>query len=253
MCVILDGAGYDMATAHMAWEIMRSIDWMVVTQEHSAQLPSFFLRSCPTVVFSTEGAPWSEPDGKKSFLSQPFVCAVPHLRTPPSRASVRRAVAKYSHHTYQRPLIFFSFMKPFFSKVPKSLQTLGGIFSVVRANTGRPANEYGYVERGPTTKAMVASSSSSTEVTMPLDEGSIGTVSSASPASYSSSPSTLVKTSSQPEISSLLVGSLPKISFVPALSVSLGNFIGCSSTSFDAIEFCWTHTVYSHQDRVYFC
>lgn len=66
-----------MATALMARETMPSIDWMAVTPKSGAQLLPFSMRTGTTSIFATDGTTRLVHDGKKSFLAQPLLRAVP--------------------------------------------------------------------------------------------------------------------------------------------------------------------------------
>lgn len=74
---ILDGSGYDMAPALMAWEIIRSTDWLAVTPDPVAQLLAFSRRSSTVFVLTNEDTTRLIQDEKESFLTQPLLPAVP--------------------------------------------------------------------------------------------------------------------------------------------------------------------------------
>lgn len=61
VCAILEGPGYDMATALMAWEILKPIDRLATTPSPDAQLHSFFMVPAPSL-FLPSKVPigWSE-------------------------------------------------------------------------------------------------------------------------------------------------------------------------------------------------
>lgn len=138
--------------------------------------------------------------------------------------SVRRTVAEYLHRTYQQTLPSSLLNEPVFELGFNVSPDLGGNSSTVLASTGYSEREHVDVGRAPTTKTLVASSSSLAECTMSLREGLIGLVSSVPLASSSSSgPNTVDITSSHPEVSSLQVAFSSKVSSVLASGISLAT------------------------------
>lgn len=105
---ILDGADYDMATAIMAWELVRSIEWMAVRSDTAAQLLSLLMGSNNISIFAIDGATRLLQDGKESFLTQSLPFLVPYLRAHSSWASLCHTVAQYVHCTHQQPLFIVS-------------------------------------------------------------------------------------------------------------------------------------------------
>lgn len=104
VCAILEGSKYDIATALLAWDVLRLIDCLEVTTESVAELIFFSMRPDTFSVFTIGNASRLVQDGKESFIAQPLLHAVLCLRTSPTRASVRRTADKNLHGTYQPPL-----------------------------------------------------------------------------------------------------------------------------------------------------
>lgn len=92
VCAISDGSGYGMATVVMTREDMWSTVWLAVTLESVAQLLLFSMESETASVFTTEGATCFVQGGKKPFLAQSLLSAVPRLSNSPLWTSVWRAV-----------------------------------------------------------------------------------------------------------------------------------------------------------------
>lgn len=120
-CAILNDSVYVIATALLALEVMRVIDWLAVTPKPVAQLLPSSIVSGAVSVSTIEGNTRLVQDGKGSFLAQSLLPAVSFLRTLSSWASVQRTMADYLYHTYQQPLPSFFFNALALRKVLKSL------------------------------------------------------------------------------------------------------------------------------------
>lgn len=70
------------------------------------------MRSDTVSVFTIDGATRLVQDMKELLLAQLPLLAVLYLRTPLSRASVRRTVVEYLRCTYQQPLPSFFLKEP---------------------------------------------------------------------------------------------------------------------------------------------
>lgn len=79
VCAILDSSGNDVATALLAWKVMRSIDWLAVMPEFVAQLLSFSMESSTVSVFTIEGSTRLIRDKKQSIVAQTLLPAVLNL------------------------------------------------------------------------------------------------------------------------------------------------------------------------------
>lgn len=84
ICAILDGSGYEMVTALMAWEDMSSVDRLVVTLILFAQLLSLFKGPGIVSILAIEDLTRLVQDRKEFCLSLPFHSAVGRLRFQPS-------------------------------------------------------------------------------------------------------------------------------------------------------------------------
>lgn len=178
VCAILDGSGYDIATAIVAWEVMRSVEWLVLTPEHVAQLLLFTMRFRTVSDYTIEGSTRIVQERNESFLTQYLLQTVSHLGNWPLWAPVRRTVAKYFHRTYEQPLPSSSLNGPIFELSTHTSQDPRGDSSVYLPSTGCPAGKHLDVERVPTTKTSVASPPHLAESTTSLHKDPIGPLSS---------------------------------------------------------------------------
>lgn len=80
VCAILDGSGYNIATAVIACKVMRSPDWLAVLPKPVSQRLTLSMRFGSVSVFTIKAATLLLWDGKKFLLTQPLLFAVLRLR-----------------------------------------------------------------------------------------------------------------------------------------------------------------------------